>query len=207
MLQQSSLNVFYFSLTGAGGHPAPPEFVRGTISYAGDSASLIGSHIGISHIVDSFAASTRPELVCQECVLSFSTGPFVGTVPQSEHPARYTFSAGGFLQIIGGVTSTDGSVFLPVGTVLLTANPTEAFTVIESSPAPVLPEVVVEFQNALVHPQIRSAFEFPDGAFTGQSLIASADIHALNNPPHPFVLSGFSGTHNFEPSYVFVRNQ
>ncbi|MGC4099573.1 MAG: hypothetical protein QM706_20970 [Nitrospira sp.] len=194
----------YFTLTGAGGYPAPPGFIDGTISYAGGSAALVGKNIGISHILDNLAGASGPELVCEKCVLTFSTGPFAGTVPHEGTPDGYSFSGGGSLQIIGGVKSQDGNVSLPANTVLLTAVPTGASTLIENGPLPVLPEVMLEFKNVVLHPKLRSLFSFPAGDFTGQLLIASGDTASLNNPPNPFVLSKFVGTHFFEPSYVLV---
>lgn len=194
----------YFMLTGAGGYPAPAGFIDGTISYAGGSAALVGKNIGISHIVETLAVTTDSELICDNCLLTFSTGPFAGTVPHEGTPDGYSFSGGGSLKIIGGVKSQDGSVSLPANTVLLTAVPTGASTLIETGPLPVLPEVMLEFKNVVLHPKLRSLFSFPAGDFTGQLLIASGDTANLNSPPNPFVLSKFVGTHFFEPSYVLV---
>jgi len=89
-------------------------------------------------------------------------------------------------------------------TVLLTGVPTKAFTVIENGPLPVLPEVIIEFQQGELHPELRARFDFPAGAFTGEALIASADTTSLNTPPQRFVISRFVSTHFFEPSYVLV---
>lgn len=191
-------------LTGAGGYPAPAGFIDGTISYAGGNAPLVGNKIGISHIVETLAVTTDRELICDNGVLTFSTGSFVGLVPQEGRPDGYSFDGGGSLQIIGGARSRDGSWSLPADTVLLTAVPTKAFTVIENGPLPVLPEVIIEFQQGELHPELRARFDFPAGAFTGEALIASADTTSLNTPPQPFVISRFVSTHFFEPSYVLA---
>ena len=109
--------------------------------------------------------------------------------------------------IIGGVRSWDGNVSLPACTILLTAVLTRAFAVVENSPLLVLPEVTLEFGSVELNPALRSFFGLPAGDFIGQALIASADTTSLNNPPNPFMLSRFVGTHFFEPSNVLVMTQ
>lgn len=204
--EASTLN-FYFMLTDTGGDPTPSDFIGGAISYAGGSAPLVGSNIGISHIVETVAVATDLELICENCVLTFSTGPLVGTVPQEGRPDGYSFSGGGSLQIVGGARSRDGNVSFPASTVLLTAVLTKAFTVIENGPLSVLPEVTLEFGSVELNPALRSFFWLPAGDFIGQALIASADTTSLNTPPNPFVLRRFVGTHFFEPSNILVMTQ
>ena len=189
----------YFMLTGAGGYPAPPGFIDGTISYAGGSAALVGKNIGISHILENLAGASGPELVCENCTLTFTTGPFAGTVPHDGTPDGYSFSGGGSLQIIGGFRSQDGSVSLPANTVLLKAVPTGASTVIENGPLPVLPEVMLEFKHVVLHPKLRSLFPFRLvtllGSFSSPrqtrrvstlhpipSCSASSSVHIILNP-------------------------
>lgn len=198
------MDTFYFSIIDTGAEPAPPGgSIGSTISYAGGMSPLVGTAIGISHIVESFAG-VGIELVCRDCVLNFTTGPFVATVPQEGQPQKYSFSGGGSLQIIGGAKASDESFSIPIGTVLLTAVIIDAFTFIDTGP---LPHIMLNFQNGVLSPELRSLFEFPAGALSGHSLIASANATGLDNPPNPFLLKRISSTQFFEPSYVQVTTQ
>ena len=74
----------------------------GTISYAGGTAPLVGSNIDVFHI-DPDPIEGGHEFDCVKCTLTFSTGPFAGTLPaDKEANLAYSFAGGGSLQIIGG---------------------------------------------------------------------------------------------------------
>ena len=187
----------------------------GTMSYAGGSAPLIGSNIAVNAIVQTPAPIGQTELRCVGCILGFSTGPFAGTTDFGSGPHQdYLFSAGGSFQIIGGVSTFDGTPVLPLGTTLLTGvmtsffqppSFTDPFVADDFGPCGLGPcsELEFLFDQGAVNPTLGTIYGLPAGvaSVSGNAIISTL---GLNNAPDPFVQSTFTGTHQFEPSFVRV---
>ena len=182
----------------------------GTISYAGGTAPLVGSNIDVDFITRdiAIAGSSDAELSCLQCTLSFSTGPFAGTIPSQfpGGPDDYSFSGGGALQILGGASFFDGTgivSLLPIGTVLLSGVPITGGVgegVLNFGTL-----VHVGFQGAL-HPQIEAFNQLPvDASVEGDARIGSVEEVSA---PEAFTLSHVGSLGGFlsDPSHVETRS-
>lgn len=182
-----------------------PEIGRtnpGTISYAGGPAPLVGSNISVFEIVRTPALGSPEDLTCLSCTLKFSSGPYAGRVNFPAGPAN-SFSSGGSLQIIGGVSNNIGNVnhlSLPLGTMLYSGVPmgmrlyTDDFSDRTS--------LQFTLSGGGLNEELRSHFGLVvDASLRGVSLIV---VEEKANPPDSFVLGTFRAAFPGEPSYVWL---
>ncbi len=108
----------------------------GTISYAGGNTAIIGTDIIFDQVRgDQTPANDGVALTCVDCLLNFTTGSFVGSIPQGPGRELLGFAGGGTLTIEGTAKDAldneiaSGTLVLGSFTsasVLLNSNPGEA---------------------------------------------------------------------------------
>ena len=103
----------------------------GTVSYAGDSAALIGTGIEVDNVVGlSTPANSNVTGFCLSCALNFNTGALIsvgGPPPSGSNNGWWSFGSGGSVTITGGVDFQGTTTDIALGSTLLTGSFNSAF--------------------------------------------------------------------------------
>ena len=145
----------------------------GTISYAGGVNPVVGTDIIFDQITGhSTPSNDGVDLICEGCLLNFSTGSYTGKIPQGPGKELLGFLGGGTLSIMG--VAKDGATTIADG-VLVSGSFTSASVLLNSIPG----ESAITFSGLGLdekHPDLEDFY----GVMGLDWVFANTDI-SLNN--------------------------
>lgn len=146
----------------------------GSISFAGGTASLIGTGIDVDDIVGLGTPlnSGGTPIVCDNCKLSFTTG---------SHTGSWNFGSGGSIQITGGVSAAG---ITDTSSVLLSGTFDNAVVINLTS------KIAAGAFLDTKHPDLLAYFGMPSGGYAGGLNLS----FNMQQPPAPIIGGAFNSS-------------